>query len=192
MKGHVKVPKRMRTLPRDARNYPIPFIVFIDKTGQPQFTINDSALVKECIRKKLCSICGKRLNGNYWFVGGSRCFLHARGSFLDPPLHLECAEFALRVCPFLAASHYYKRIDDAKLAPDAIPDGMALYREVGMKPYLPERFGLGCTHGYKTIDQILPLIMVDRWEHIEFWHAGEPVNAPDSKTVEELCQTKPP
>jgi hypothetical protein len=115
-----------------------------------------------------------------WFVGGSRCFLHQHGAFLDPPLHLDCAEYALRVCPFLAARSYSKRIDDAKLPADGLPAGMALTREEFMMPRLPERFGLGRTSKYRTIvrPRDVPLFSVESWDYVEFWQAGEPVNAP--------------
>jgi hypothetical protein len=48
----VAIPKRMRSLERDKRGYPIPFIVLRDKTGQPQFTINDFRRIAECRNKR--------------------------------------------------------------------------------------------------------------------------------------------
>lgn len=184
-----ELPRRMRTMQRDARGYPIPFIVLRDKSGTPQFTINDVEATTECRVKRLCSICGKRFDRHpvtfkdmMWFVGGSRCFLHERGAFLDPPMHLVCAEYALRVCPFLAASRYLRRIDDAKLKPENTPDGMTLVREKHMQPDLPERFGLGLTYRF-SYRETLPgqgVHIVSRWEHVEWWKAGEPVNAPDT------------
>lgn len=176
----------MRTLARDKRGYPIPFIVLRDKTGLPQFTINDVRRTEDCRTKRLCSICGKRFDRHQgkdetWFVGGSRCFLHERGAFVDPPVHLECAEYALRVCPFLAAPYYAKRIDDAKLAPDGLPDGMALARADYMPPQLPERFGLGLTLSFRYHDRgANSLYTVARWEYVEFWRAGQPIEAPES------------
>lgn len=185
----VELPRRMRTLARDPRGYPIPFIVLIDKSGQPQFTINDHSRTEECRRKRLCSICGKRFDRNpvtfreeFWFVGGSRCFLHEHGAFLDPPVHYECAEYALRVCPFLAARRYSNRIDDRKLNPANMPANMALIREKGMQPALPERFGLGMTTGYefRETQPNFGLYIADPWQYVEWWRAGEPINAPET------------
>lgn len=186
----VEVPKRMRSLRKDARGYPIPWIVMIDKTGTPQFTINDQQRLHACVTKHLCAICGKRFDRHpitarheMWFVGGARCFLNQRGGFIDPPSHLECAEYALRVCPFLAARKYAKRIDDKKLAPDAIPDGMVLATAEHMQPELPDRFGLGLCFDYRVVGSSLdPVFTVAAWHHIEWWHAGEQTNAPDSAT----------
>jgi hypothetical protein len=185
----IELPRRMRTLPRDRRGYPIPFIVLIDRNGEPQFTINDWRRVAECRTKHLCSICGKRFDKHpvsskyeMWFVGGSRCFLHPRGGFLDPPMHLDCATYALRVCPFLAARAYSGRIDDAKLTPGGLPSGTALVREEYMQPALPERFGLGLTFDYRFHQEpnSAGVYTVDDWHYVEWWKAGEAVDAPAS------------
>jgi hypothetical protein len=193
----IPLPKLMRTLSRDDRGYPVPWIVLRDKTGRPQFTINDVLKVEECSRKGLCSICGKRINLHRlwpgtvnieaWFAGGSRCFLHPQGAFLDPPAHYECLEYALKVCPFLAARSYSKRLDDAKLAPGALPDGMALVRTEFMQPRLPERFGFGLAFDYRRIQVDLgqTIYVVERWQYVEFWKQGEPCNAPDRPVPED-------
>lgn len=181
------LPKRLRTRPRDSRGYPIPFIVLIDKSGQPQFTINDTRSVSQCITKKLCSICGKRFENGVWFVGGSRCFMHQHGAFLDPPMHNECAEYALRVCPFLAAPRYSGRLDDRKLKPENTPDNMVLVRQDHMLPAQPERFGLGCAATYKVLHPTPgeTIFTVDRWEYVEWWRNGVMVNAPDALPPEQ-------
>jgi hypothetical protein len=177
----VEKPRRMRTLQRDARGYPVPFLVLIDRSGTPQFTINDARRTAECVSKRLCAICGKRFDrGEMWFVGGSRCFLHTRGAFVDPPVHLECGEYALKVCPFLAMPSYSKRIDDRKLAPDGLPEGMVTARHDHMLPAHPERFGFGCTHGYRLVGPMgQHLFVVDQWDYVEWWRNGAVINAPD-------------
>ena len=174
------VPRRMRTLERDARNYPIPFIVLRDRLGTPQFTINDFERVTLCIRKKLCGICGKRFDNGMWFVGGARCFTHEHGAFVDPPMHNECAEYALRICPFLAAPNYAKRIDTRRLKPGALDPGMAIATLQHMPAAQPERFGLGCTDRYDLHEQ--PgggrIFVVARWQYVEWWRNGVTVPAP--------------
>jgi len=176
------IPKTMRTLAKDHRGYPIPFIVMRDKSGQPQFTINDFFKVRDCHAKRLCAICGKRLNEGFWFIGGSRCFLHEHGAFVDPPTHYECAEFAMRVCPFLAARKYTKRIDAKKLKRENIPDTYDLVLVEGMPPALPERFGLGHSSNYALLRRGPgdDLHIIDHWNYIEWWKNGERINAPDT------------
>lgn len=180
----ITVPRRMERLDRDHRGYPIPFIVMIDKTGRPQFTINNQRNVDTCMTFGLCSICGVKFDRHpttfkpmMWFVGGSGCFLHERGAFLDPPMHIECATFALQVCPFLAAPSYAKRIDDRLLDPKAMPDDTALMMTETMPARQPDVFGLGMTHSYLIRGQFMK---PKNWRYVEWWHNGEQVNAPDN------------
>lgn len=182
------IPKLMRIRPRDSRGYPIPYIVLIDKAGNPQFTINNSETVDYCIRRRHCAICGRKMADGFWFVGGSRCFLHDHGAFIDPPVHYECGDYALRVCPFLAMPRYSGRIDDRKLKPKNTPDRMSLVITEGMPPAQPERFGFGHCHGFRLIetDHQGRLIRVDSWDFVSWWRNGGEVNAPDAVTMREL------
>ncbi|MGH6988400.1 MAG: hypothetical protein ACREE3_00775, partial [Stellaceae bacterium] len=126
------------------------------------------------------AICGKRMHGGFWFVGGLRCFLHEHGAFFDPPMHLECAEYALQVCPFLAASKYIRRVGTAKLAHNRMPSGAAILENQEEEEALPERFGLGYTLSYRLtiISQFEKYFVVDDWRYIEWWKVGHPCDAP--------------
>jgi hypothetical protein len=173
------IPKRMRTLPRDKRGYPIPFIVMINK-GVPLFTVNDFNLVHDCITKALCSVCGKRLTDDLWFVGGSRAFLSSSGAFLDPPMHQECAEYSLRVCPFLAAPNWTRSLG-SKIAA-ALPEGLKLKKAEFVGPLQPELFGLGMTYHYHTLwENNAPKFVIRYWLFLEWWKNGEVVPAPISR-----------
>lgn len=178
---NVPMPKPMRTLERDSRGYPVPFIVLRDTSGKPQFTINDTRQVAAAQRKRLCAICGKRLEAEVWFVGGARCFIHPHGAFVDPPLHHDCGEYALQVCPFLAMPVYAKRIEAKKLDPRHIPEGLGLAFVPYMPPNQPERFGFGCTADFElfTSERQGDLYRVHHWRFVEWWRNGERVNAPD-------------
>jgi hypothetical protein len=171
----------MRTLERDGRGFPVPFIALRDKSGRPQFTVNDVRKTEEARKKRLCSICGKRLGDSVWFIGGSRCFTLDEGAFVDGPTHEECANFAIRVCPFLAAPSYGRRIDDKLLKPGDEPDGMLLAKIPHMLPDRPERFGLGETHEYESFltDRQGWVYRAFTWDYVSWWQAGTEVNAPD-------------
>jgi hypothetical protein len=178
---------RMRTLERDPRDYPIPFIVWRDRRGQPHFTINDHTKVAACLSKKLCSICGKRLDVDMWFVGGSRALLHDDGALIDPPLHYDCAIYALQVCPFLAAMNYTKSIGARKL-PD-LPDDLRITSIEYSGPPQPERFGLGCTRAYRkqSFDSASRFVLkIDQWDYMEWWRNGTRCPAPDANRVNEI------
>ena len=173
-----EMPKRLRTRPRDRRGYPIPFIVMIDKEGRPHFTINTGIRVAECFTKKLCGLCGKRHDpGGVWFVGGSRCFTDPNGRFLDPPMHEDCARYALRVCPYLAAPSYPKRIDARTLKPDAVPEAMEIVSERGMAEARPDIFMLG--RAITWLPEPLQddprhlCFMAREWLHLETWQGGQ-------------------
>jgi len=171
----VEVPKLLRTRPRDHRGYVIPFVVLVDATGRAHFTINDVRAQKETINKRLCGICGKRLvSRSYWFVGGPGSALHPRGAYIDGPLHEECARYALKVCPYLAAGRYSKRIDAKTLDPADAPSHMIFF-DPTLDPERPEVFCLGEAEGFALApgDGQMPYFKPKRpWLTLEFWRAG--------------------
>ena len=109
----VPIPPRMQHLPRDRRGLPIPFVVLRDKDDQPHFTINDTTKSLYCLKHDLCPISGTPLSRGRWFVGGPLSAFHQDGAYVDLPSHLDCIEYALQVCPYLAAPKYARRLDDA-------------------------------------------------------------------------------
>jgi hypothetical protein len=188
----IPLPKQMRTLEKDSRSYPIPYIVLRDASRRPQFTINDREKMRNCATRRLCAICGRRLERLVWFVGGSRCFLHPNGAFLDPPLHHACGHYALRVCPFLA-TRYTGRIDTRLLADENVPEGMATVRLDNMQPDQPERFGFGAAERYELVPRGSGelLFIVRDWRFIEFWQRGQPINSPDAMPADASMPSKP-
>lgn len=111
----VEIPKRMRKLERDRRGYPIPVAVFRDSLGKPHFQITDELELRRLIKFDLCPMCGGKLNPKRWFVGGPKSAFSILGAYSDPPMHDECAHYALQVCPYLTAPTYSKRIEDKTL-----------------------------------------------------------------------------
>jgi hypothetical protein len=169
------IPPRLRTRPKDKRGYPIPWIVFIGADGVPMFTVNDDDRLRACRTKNLCGLCGGRMLREQWFIGAPTCFTHARGAFIDPPNHYECAEYALLVCPYLAAPHYKKLIDMADF-----PIENTSQIDHPNPANRPEMFGLGATRepGYIKTDHQGGLYVPQRWQYIEYWSLGQRVPAP--------------
>jgi len=169
----VPIPERMLRLDRDARGYPIPVSVFRDSTGRPHFTINDETTRQRVIARDACPICGQKLLRGRWFVGGPASAFHARGAYIDPPIHDECAHYALQVCPYLAAPNYDKRIEDRTL-----PEGETrLLIDNTMMPERPGTFvAVMVTRQDKVSDDILNLVKYLRprrpYRRIEFWRHG--------------------
>lgn len=172
---NTEIPKSLRTRPKDRRGYPIAYIVVQAKDGTPIFTTNDYAKVQECVRKRLCGLCGKKMKGGMWFIGGKRCFTDYNGAFLDPPSHRECAEYALKVCPYLAAPSYAGRIDDKLPKGVELPAGLRIVVEDRMSEARPAVFGLGHTRDYDSVPASNPgtsYYIARGWEHIEYWARG--------------------
>lgn len=179
----VVVPKRMRTLPKDKRGYPVPVIVAPDRHGDPQFTVNDHERVLQVARRKLCGICGRSLDDGAWFVAGPKAFLHQKGGFLDPGMHMDCADYALRVCPYLAMSRYLKRIDDRKIRAAGVPDDTTLVVNTQAQADRPPVFMLGRASSY-VVFQPGPgevLFVGHVWTYVECWYAGVRVHAPSGQ-----------
>lgn len=171
----VEVPKQMRSLPKDRRGFPIPFIVMIDKAKRPHFPVSDQGRVGKAIRGRLCAICGKRMGAEGWFIGGPGSFLSRSGAFLDPPTHEECGRYAARVCPYLAAPNYARRIDDRNLKPDAMPEGYGIATE----PVLDERpefFMLASAATWEArpgnAEGMTVLRPTSPWYALEIWREG--------------------
>lgn len=135
----VPLPERMRKLDRDPRGYPIPFIVLRDNEGRAHFTINDTAKVQITLRRDLCAICGQKLLRGRWYVGGPGSAFHPDGAYIDGPLHFECAQYALQVCPYLAAPKYAGRLDMKTVDPAKLP-GTAMFMDQTLDPRRPEVF----------------------------------------------------
>lgn len=120
----VPIPARMAHLEKDRRGYPIPAMVQRDAEGRPHFQINDEAKRQHLIGEDRCPICAGKLFRGRWFVGGPLSAFSNHGNYIDSPMHAECATYALRVCPYLAAPHYGKSLGFATVKNRPMPSGV--------------------------------------------------------------------
>jgi hypothetical protein len=97
MKDRCPIPKSLRHL-RTFAGLPVPFTVKWNDDG-PDFAELDPKLWLEAVEKKLCNVCGEKLGEWAFYIGGELCFNNR--SFLDPPMHRNCAALAVKMCPFL-------------------------------------------------------------------------------------------
>jgi hypothetical protein len=112
-RADIPVPRRLATLPRDRRGYVVPF--FVDwVNGEPSFPLFDPAKWRRCVAQRLCWLCGQPLGRNLIFVIGPMCSINRITS--EPPSHADCADYALKVCPFLI-NPAMRRVPDTKKAP---------------------------------------------------------------------------
>src|SRR5215471_2327665 len=165
---HIAIPERLAGRPRDRRGYVVPWSVFVEPDGTPQFTINEETKRLECLLRDLCPLCGSKLWRFRWFLGGPASAFHEQGAYSDPPMHFECMRYAVQVCPYLAAPHYAKRVD-TKLA--AAMKSVALAFDPNVNPERPEMFVAVLADGQvATPDWYVKPFRP--YKRLEFWRAG--------------------
>ena len=101
----VAMPERIAALDRDHRGYPIPFVVFRELDGRPDFVVNDATRTWQAALEELCHICGQELETRQpWFGGGpGNALLNGDVAvYIDGPAHHDCLRYALQACPHLA------------------------------------------------------------------------------------------
>lgn len=117
---------------RTYRGLPVPFtILWREGKDRPSFDSLDSDRVVKALRESLCAICGRRFTSSkrVW-AGGYHDPLPDDTWFLDPPMHQECAEYAIAACPYLAGERVRDGTPDGYM-PDAKPK--ALYIGIGVR-----------------------------------------------------------
>jgi hypothetical protein len=170
--SNVPIPDLMRKNKRDRRGYPIPYIVFRDKNGKPQFTVNDGRMVKRCLDHNRCGICGNKLGDLVFFVGGTGSAFHPNGAYIDPPMHKECATYSLQVCPYLAFRPY-TGVKKQYTIEDGEDDRMIVVDNTVM-PGKPEVFVLKGSEGFVNMqDYRSPRLVPTTADVIEFWKDGK-------------------
>jgi hypothetical protein len=165
----VPVPSRLAARPVDRRGYPIPYSVIVDSKGVPDFRVTDVERWMFAVNHRRCGMCGEPLGRKLAFVGGPLC--HPNRYFTDLPMHRDCAEYALRVCPYLAlpkASH-------AQTIQEHEEYGTHVSLVVSTEK--PDRFMLGITEGYKpyrTTDGSF-VLKAEEWLEAVWWKDGQPL-----------------
>jgi hypothetical protein len=123
----IPLPLRMRHLPISDKGFPVPwFIEWIG--GQPDFRVMDAGKHGRAIRFDLCWLCGQTLGRFKVFTIGPMCAVNRTSA--EPPSHRDCAEYAVKACPFLTKPRM--RRNDRDLPGGTIePGGIMLDRNPG-------------------------------------------------------------
>jgi len=95
----IPIPKRWKKLPYDSRGYIVPWFVAKDERGEWDFRMMDPDKFVRAVKERRCWLCGELFGRYMAFVIGPMCAINRNTA--EPPCHLECAQFAVRVCPFL-------------------------------------------------------------------------------------------
>jgi hypothetical protein len=189
----VPVPPRMQALPKDPRGYPIPVIVSVTSDCKAHFQINDETKRQQVIAADRCSICGWRLNRLRYYVGGRLSAFHEHGAFIDPAMHKECAEYALQVCPYLAAPRYTRELGERALTQKQRQEIGVLVDPTAMpgRPADEEFVLVGCVgerlvHDYIGITRIVKYLRPKRpYRSIDIWRHGQHLRSMEKIPVED-------
>ena len=99
----IEVPYRLRKFPLWKGKYVIHYTVMIDpETAEPNFRVVDDAHRLQCSFRNWCHLCGEPLGRHMCFIGGPNSIKNR--TFFDGPMHTDCAQYAAKVCPYLALS----------------------------------------------------------------------------------------
>jgi hypothetical protein len=96
---HIGMPLRMTRLPINERGYPVPWFVAMIN-GKWDFRAISPGRIAEAFHRRKCWLCGEPLGQYLAFTIGPMCSVNRINS--EPPSHLECAQYAVRACPFLS------------------------------------------------------------------------------------------
>jgi hypothetical protein len=122
------LPERMQDLPISASGYPIPYFVkWFD--GVPDFRILDPEKIIDCVENRKCWCCGKDMD-TIAFVAGPGMVINF--SSAEPPSHPECAEFAVKACPFMRYPKAQRRETDMPEASTDYAPGALLVDNPGV------------------------------------------------------------
>lgn len=124
------MPVNVRSLPIDARGYPVPWFVqwFQDGkptesgVGAPDFRVIDGRKKILAWNQLRCWLCGKRLGSMFAFVVGPMCAINRTSG--EPPCHRDCAVFAAIACPFMVRPKAERREANLPTESEMHPAGL--------------------------------------------------------------------
>lgn len=180
------IPDQLKHLPI-YRGFPVPFVVLVDAEGTPHFKVNDTEKDLLCVTKKICHICGKKLD-EFWFVGGHISAFAPNGAFNDGALHKECALYALKVCPYMAHNQY--KAINSMVAMESIAskikgDVPLLYNPTQSMARL-DFFVLAQAKSYrvKPIPPGITVCIPQRpYLQVEYWKEGQRIHKAEAKQI---------
>lgn len=169
----VPIPPRLASRPRDARGYPIPALVLVDSEGKPDFKTTDLEKWSRAYHSRTCSLCGQTMGRHLAFIGGPNSYKYRY--FTDLPMHRDCAEYAIKVCPYIAVPNF-KYAENIRA-----PDGYTLSVSNQVSPDRPDRFVLAITTSCKAerLDGDTLAVKAAPWESVTWWRDGVQLSEAD-------------
>ena len=82
-----------------------PYIAPKDDHGEYELGVVAPERIEHCVEHNLCQVCGKSLSGTVALVAPD--WESDENAFTEAPMHVECAESALALCPHLARRSFH-------------------------------------------------------------------------------------
>jgi hypothetical protein len=167
----IPMPQRMWHLPISDTGYPVPwFVAWIN--GVPDFRVVDTAKHGRAVRRDLCWLCGQTLGRFKAFTIGPMCAVNRVSS--EPPSHRDCAEYAVKACPFLSKPRM-RRNDKGLPDETCEPGGIMLSRNPGVTL-------IWITRNYKRIAGQKSLLRIGEPSEIHCYAEGRPATRDEIMT----------
>jgi hypothetical protein len=122
----IPLPQRMRHLPVSPQGFPVPWFVSRTDDGEYDFRAIHYDRIGRAVKQRLCWLCGQTLGRRLAFVIGPMCAVNRVSS--EPPSHRDCAEYAVKACPFLTQPRMRRNTKDL---PEGEIAGLHLDRNPG-------------------------------------------------------------
>jgi hypothetical protein len=135
----IPIPDRMRHLPISSKGYPVPwFVAIVD--GVPDFRVIGPGKIVYAHNHRKCWLCGDTLGVHKIFTIGPMCTVNRISA--EPPSHRDCAEYAVRACPFLSKPNM--RRNEVDMPEDGKnPAGIMIKRNPGVTAlWITKRYSL--------------------------------------------------
>lgn len=114
----IPAPYGVARLRRNRAGYPVPFFVATTPNGGDDFRIMLPSAFRRAVSQALCWVCGRRREeGRDAFILGPMCAVNRVTA--EPPSHQQCADYAVKVCPFLTRPDMMRR-------PRGLPEGTTM------------------------------------------------------------------
>ena len=137
------IPTRLQGFPL-YKGYLVHFTVWVSDDGTPDFRVVHEANRRECMIRKLCTLCGQTLEQPLVFIGSPKSVENR--IFVDGPMHKECAVYAASVCPYLADANYQARSLESSEKKISKSGTSSVY--LACIPGRPDKMALYYTDGY--------------------------------------------
>lgn len=121
----IPLPARLARRPVSEKGFPVPWFVTLKTAdGKWDFVNIDPRRVAEAVQRRVCWTCGEPLGRIVAFVIGPMCSVNRLSA--EPPTCGECAEYAVRACPFLANPNMRRNLKAAHDPTGASTPGLML------------------------------------------------------------------